>query len=298
MLQVMPMPWTAVSGNAYKICLLDTNAISEIVKRPAVEGRGFIERFPPGTYAPCFTAYTLVELRRNADVYDRFLQFFGVYPCFVTAPHELILQAELAASGPLPVESILLYPFSPMRLDKSVDLRSFLERLFGSSEMIRAEQEWRSNEQSTLDAWLVNAKNFRTQRSVPNRVDADRYVKIAAIDTLCFLVPDWMKSHVDRRTVPDIGKLPSLHIMLYSQYYRVFDRQRPMSRQDVTDLRIMACSPYVDAIVTETYHAEILKKVRNRVRGLKSVEIKTLRDIRPTSPKLGFDNGTTKKEAT
>jgi hypothetical protein len=113
------------------------------------------------------------------------------------------------------------------------------------------------------------------------RTDADSYVKTAAIDTLIAVAPTWVKSHLDRGTVPDITTLPSLQIMLYSQYYRLFNPDRRQAEQDVTDVQIMACSPYVDAIVTEAYQADILRRVRHRVRGLESTEIATLRDIRP-----------------
>ena len=39
------MPWTAASGTTYRLCLLDTNAISEIVKYPKVEGDVFLKKF-------------------------------------------------------------------------------------------------------------------------------------------------------------------------------------------------------------------------------------------------------------
>ena len=68
--------------------------------------------------------------------------------------------------------------------------------------------------------------------------------------------------------------------MLYSQYYRIFDPHRQLTPQDVTDTRIMACAPYVDALVTERFHAEILNKIRSRVRGLTALEIARVRDLR------------------
>jgi hypothetical protein len=96
------MPWTAQSGNTYRLCLLDTNALSEIVKRPSVEGRGFLDRFGPDSFVPCFTPYNLFELRRHSTVYEKFLAFFAIYPAFLTTPYQYILKAEMTAGGPLP----------------------------------------------------------------------------------------------------------------------------------------------------------------------------------------------------
>ncbi len=77
------MPWKAKSETEYNLCLLDTNAISEILKNPKVEGKGYFEKFSPSTHVPCFTIYNLIELRRNQNVYQKFLDFFSLYPIFL-----------------------------------------------------------------------------------------------------------------------------------------------------------------------------------------------------------------------
>jgi hypothetical protein len=274
------MTWIAASGTTYKVPLLDTNAISEISKYPARYGRGFIERFSPDAYAPCFTPYSLVELRRRPDVYGKFLAFFGQYPCFITRPYNDILAAELAANGPLSTEKVLLNAFTPLGPNKSYDLREFLEHLFQQPELHQVHQHLRSKDQEILAEWLKNAKNFYTPRSAPNAADAERYVNMAAIDTLASIAPGWVKRHLKSGTIPDVKKLPCLQVMLYNQYYRLFNSKRRPLSQDVTDVRIMACSPYVDAVVTERFQADLFTKLRNRIPGLKSLEIARLSDIR------------------
>ena len=88
------MTWTADSGNTNKLCLLDTNALSEIIKHPKSEGRGFVERFGPSTFAPCFTVYNLIELRRKQSLFNSFVEFFAKYPCFLLKPQQMILADE------------------------------------------------------------------------------------------------------------------------------------------------------------------------------------------------------------
>jgi len=70
-----------------------------------------------------------------------------------------------------------------------------------------------------------------------------------------------------------------MKIMLYSQYYRIFDPTWNPNDQEVTDVYISACAPYVDAVVTEKFQAEIYKKVQKQIEGM-SVTIAKLRDIR------------------
>ena len=100
------MPITLPNGSNYKLCLLDTNALSEIVKHPNNEGRGFIERFPPSEFVPCLTVYNLIELRRQSDVLRKFIKFFDVYPSFIAKPFQLILEAEIKAKGRAKINDI------------------------------------------------------------------------------------------------------------------------------------------------------------------------------------------------
>lgn len=59
-----------INGTDYRLCMLDTNAVSELVKRQAVFAH-FLEwsLVAAPIFVPCFSVFTLLELRRNAEVY-------------------------------------------------------------------------------------------------------------------------------------------------------------------------------------------------------------------------------------
>ena len=82
------MPWTSPSGNEYQLILLDTNALSEIIKHPLNEGRVFIEKCSPKDHAPCLTIYNLIELRRKSKLFKEYVEFFSLYPSFLLKPNE------------------------------------------------------------------------------------------------------------------------------------------------------------------------------------------------------------------
>ena len=103
----------------------------------------------------------------RTDVYNKFTSFFKVYPNFLTTPHRHIFEAELTATGPVPVDKIILYAFTPIENEQSCDLQLFLKRLFDLTDIAREEQQWRVNEQSVLAAWLKNAKNFEPRQASP-----------------------------------------------------------------------------------------------------------------------------------
>ncbi len=74
-----------------------------------------------------------------------------------------------------------------------------------------------------------------------------------------------------------------MQVMLYSQYYRIFSpiwtAKNKDENQEVTDVVISACAPYVDAVVTEKFQAGIYQDVHKHIGGM-SATIARLRDIR------------------
>lgn len=275
------MPWTAKSGNTYKLCLLDTNALSEIVKRPNVEGKGFIERFGPNAFAPCFSVYNLIELRRKRELFQAFVEFFANYPCFLLKSHQMILTEEKNLHKDLSMLSPLMNAFSKAGPDSSYDFPNFVNKLFSYGDIAEIERNWRSEESATLAVWTSRVNNFNQKRPVPNAADADEYVKEAGLQSLIASDPEWAQTELDQGQIPNIDNFPSLKIVLYSQYYRLYDPNWTPKPQDVTDIMIMSAAPYIDVVITEAFQAEILKKVRKKVKGLEKVEIVRLKGIRP-----------------
>lgn len=273
------MPVTLPNGGTYKLCLLDTNALSEIVKYPTVEGRGYIELYPPTDYIPCFTVYNLVELRRNTEIFQKFIKFFSIYPSFITKPFQIVLDEEIKSEGRASVNNILSYAFTSFGSNAS-NFQSFIEDLFSTPEMEALEKEWRTRDQNIIDTWLSNKANFIPTNSVPNTRDADRFVNEATVSTLCQLHPTVVQRGIETNTIPQSLRFPSMQIMLYSQYFRIFDPTWKANDQEATDVCITACAPYVDAIVTEKFQAEIYKKVQRKVDGLNEASFAKLRDIR------------------
>ena len=283
------MPWTAASGKTYKLCLLDTNALSEIVKRPRREGRHFLEHFGPERHVPCFTVYNLVELRRRRDIYRRFVETFSKYPFFLLKLWEDILAEERDTYSTATSASPLLQPFTPLASNRTYSFGEFVDRLVVQEWFVDLELKWRKEEVQILNSWLANRKNFQPRRQVPNAQDAERYVNEAAIQTLISFFPDWTRSLVERHEAPDVSRFPALQVMLYSQYYRLWDPNWNPRSQEVTDVRIMAAAPYVDVVITEGFQNEIFKKIRTRVpklREVESVPVRQLADSSSRSPSI------------
>ena len=276
------MPWEGTSGRIYELALLDTNVLSEIVKHPAREGRGFLELFASRSLAPCFTPYNLLELYGAPAVYDRFVEFFSQFPIFMTVSLELLLDREIQYFDGGPKVNPLLNAFTPDGPDPSYDLRGTLESVFGDPETQAALSAGDSHASAMhiLDFWLGNKDNFEPAHALANAADAKRYVEESGFQSLAGLRPEWVKDKLDGGVVPAAHSFPSLATMLYSQYWRFWDPSWKAAPGEVRDIQIMAIAPYMDVAVTEKRQAEIFRKISGSVAGLEHLSVLRLRDLR------------------
>ena len=69
-------------------------------------------------------------------------------------------------------------------------------------------------------------------------------------------------------------------MMEYSQFFRIFKTQKNIKPNDVMDVLISSIAPYVDAVITENFQADVYKKAKKLIPQIKELEIYRLKDIR------------------
>ncbi len=274
------MPYQVSDSKSYDLCLLDTNIISEMLNNHQDELKSFLEKFGPTKYAPCFTIYNIIELHRREDLYKKFLNFFSIYPCFLLKPYNVLFEEELESYSEDYSISPLLKSYSPLKKYNIDQFESFLKYVFSKNNIKQSVVNWRNEEREILTNWLGNRENFSPSKQVPNSIDAQSYIKQAGIQTIINHNPKGAWKLINNGVIIDIDRFPAIKVMLYSQYYRLFDPNWKPRPQEVTDVLIMGSTPYVDCVVTEKFQAEILKKVKYKVTGLEQVDIKTLKNLR------------------
>ena len=272
--------WTAPNGNIYLLLGLDTNAVSEVLKHPQIEGKNFLLRYGPKEHAPCFSIITVAELYRKPSVYQLFLDFFSVYSCFILKGGDQLFEDERNAyPNPFQVEGIL-NAFSSTGSSDSYNLRKMMTTLFSDPKTHQFVQAWDKTQQSTLQAMLTLKPNFTVSKPGANAQDAKRFVQKVGSQQIRNRMGDVHRTQIEPSSMPNIHHFPSLKLALYTTYYRLYDEQRKTEPQDVADILISASVPYLDVFITEKFQAMILREVQNQDNFIKHVEIKTLKDLR------------------
>lgn len=78
----------------------------------------------------------------------------------------------------------------------------------------------------------------------------------------------------------EIFKLPASRMMEFSQFVRIYQTRKKIKPNDVMDIQISCIVPYVNAVITENFQADVYKKAKHFIPQLENLEIYTLKDIR------------------
>lgn len=132
-----------IGQNTYKLILLDTNALREIVTNTNLSGKGFLQTFFTGesSYAPCFSIYNVIELMPYEDIYEKFLEFFSIIPCLMTFPAKSIFQMEVDCymkGIPFEITNQVAYAFTPLSNEIGYNCKYFFDNLVNQTSLMDA----------------------------------------------------------------------------------------------------------------------------------------------------------------
>jgi hypothetical protein len=276
-----------LNGTDYRLCLLDTNAISEMVKRED-SLRHFLlwAADEPPMYIPSFTLFTVLELRRSPKLFQQFLERFGPLPSTLLKSHEQLLEEEARRyPDPSGIDPMLL-GFAGLLGSDGNRLANVLPFAFSDHDLLDRERYWNEGEQEIVEGIVSLVPNYQPDEGDGYTASEIRtFVEIAGFSQLVLRVGDFAERMVSSEQAVDIDAFPSLKASLYTVFHKFYaDRTRKPTRSDGFDIINSAATPYVEAVVTESHQAEVLRKTMRRDEFLGGLRIFTLRDFRQAPP--------------
>jgi hypothetical protein len=266
----------------YRLCLLDTNAVSEMAKRPKTL-RHFLTwalEVPP-VFIPCFSLFTILELRRSNAVYAQFIEAFGPLPCMILKSHEQLLEEEVRLyPDPSAIDPTLLGFSGPLGGDGN-DLRKVLPHAFGTRPIQEQERAWNDGQDEIVEGIGSLVANFPAGGDTYTPSELRAFLQMAGLEQLFWRAPGFAENIVGRGDTVEIDAFPSLKASLYTVFHKFYsDRTRKPTRSDAFDIIIAAATPYVEAVITENHQAEVLRKTMKRDDFISGLKVSTLRDFR------------------
>lgn len=265
--------------------LLDTNALREIITNTYLSEKGFFLNFFGGEilYAPCFSIYNVIELMPYRNIYEQLLDFFSKVPCLMIFPAKTIIQEEYKqyiSGQPLQITNQISNAFTPAINNRSNNCRKFFEDMQHNTKLMQTIQSEVARLPSVASSWeqqRIDAKQLLKNMRLPSNMIDEKFYVTQERETIIKDLKNW---DITPKETVDITALPSLRIMEFSQFNRIHMTNKKVLPNDVMDIKISCIIPYVDAVVTENFQADVYKKARKLIPQINQLEIYTLRDIR------------------
>lgn len=263
-----------------RLCLLDTNAVSEMVKgSDGMLGHFLTWSLQPQPYVPCFSVFTVVELRRSPEVFEQFIETFRVLPCVLQKGYDHLLEEEVAAyPDPTRIDPCAV-AFTPLggpgnRLEN-------LPAMLDTPELLERERGWNEGRQEIVDGMVSLVPNYPPTGPRYSEQDVRTFFEIAGFSQIVLRQRDFAEMVVSREEAVDMDAFPSLKASLYTAFHKFYvDKTRKPSSSDAFDILIAAGAPYVEAMVTEKHQAEVLRQVQRRDEFMQELQVFTLQDFR------------------
>lgn len=284
----------AVGNTNYPLCLLDTMVVSEMVKRPTGAFRHFLEWAMDAEpmFVPCFTVYTLMELRRKATLFTAFVENLHPFTCVLVKGYAQLLEEEVASYPNHSVIDPCAIAFTP--LGGEGNLLSNLPSILDLPQHQKQEEEWNKAGPEIVAEMVSLVKNYPpTTRAAYTPEEIRGFVSLASFTQLALHgYSDFAERvHDGEGEAVDMDSFPSLKAMTYTVFHKFYaDRNRKPSDSDAFDVLISAALPDVEAVITESHLAESLRQTKRRDDLLDRLQVFTLRDFRAGRPVAGTHN--------
>jgi hypothetical protein len=235
-------------------------------------------------FVPCFSLFTLIELRRSPPLFADFIERFAPFPCVMLKSYDWLLEEEVKAyPEPSSVDPCGL-AFTPLGGDGN--LLNNLPTLLQDPTIVQREEGWNQAGPGIVEGMLSLVPNFQPEGDKYSAAEVRLFIQLAGWQQLALRARPFFERTLDGGAAVELDAFPSLKTSLYTTFHKFYaDRNRKPSDSDAFDIIISSEVPYVEAVITENHQAEVLRKTAQNDRFISTVKVFRLSDFIKAPPK-------------
>jgi len=268
-----------LNGRDYKLLLLDTNILIEIIRNQNNELKNFWRWFNSERYIICFSIFTILELKKSSSVYQQFLDLFSIIPCAILKSHEQLLADEVNVY-PLCDEINPILVAAPGRTISKNSIKDVLDLAFSNKQISSDENRWNSAREEIVNGIVSLVRNFPPKNEKYSKKEIREFIQLAGFQQIALRQMKFAKSIVDSNKAVEIDAFPSIKMTTFVVFYKFYVDQRKHLVSDAFDILIFSVLPYVDTIITESHFANTIKKIKSQDKFIKHVDTYTIKHLR------------------
>lgn len=233
-----------IGNNVYKLIYLDTNVLRAVIDNENGCGKGFFTKFvlEQNDGIPCFSFANVCEIRPYKDIYERLLNFFSVMPCLMFYHYRVLVQEEYKAyqeNRTMVLNANVMRAFIPDGKDKGYNFSWFIEHIDNQL------ADLLNGEKSGLADVVTEQEKKRQEFKKLGITDEKSLGKIFLAFEKPTIIKDLEVENISLSNQSDYIRFPSLRMLEFSLFQRAHLTKRPLTINDVMDIRMSGFVPYV-----------------------------------------------------
>ena len=274
-----------LNGTSYSLCLLDTNAVSEIVKWPAREGAAFFQNIAYGSAGgpptlPCISPFTILELRDSPTVLDRYADVFGVLPSVVLNGWDPLWREEMGRYHTQERLNPVLVAPSAFAPELGMSRKEAVLTVLNSPIVTERDHYWKAGRREILGGMRSLVANYPSKGARYTPQETREFVRLTAVQHLEREAPAFVEGETAAGREIDTERFPSLRAMGFAVFYKFYADRRQARLSDVFDIVITTALPYVDSVITEAHLAASIRKANRLDPLFQHLDVRTVKDLR------------------
>lgn len=266
-----------IGKKKYKICLLDTNIISDGLKNKTQIFKKIINRFSFDKYCWAITPSTVLELSELKSYRKDLSNLLALFPNIVTKGLKELKQEEFETYENKREVNIALFSFNSLAHNGKKLNPKAVEIFFKSSEIRQLGSKIKLQEHSLLELILSYKKNYPPDKN--GKYSKKRVREFGDMIVRRIIQEDYPEFYTQYSSF-DISHFKSLLISILFTFYKFYPDQRRALTSDLNDIAISGVLPYVDTFIAEGNMVEIINKLNNLDKNLLNIEAVSLKEIR------------------
>lgn len=265
-----------LKGKNYKLCLIDTCVISEILKNKEEIGSKIVPKFINDGIIFCYSIQTIAELRKAPDIYDEFFSYMGIMPTYFLKNFNQLTDDEINSfSNKTTIDPILLH----MQMMKPESYYKEYQNMFEKKEFKKFFDLEKTEAPDTLKALLEWRDGFLPQKESYTKKEIELWVELVSLKQILITHPEYYKQNMTNLEALNYKNFKSWNMLAFIVFYKFYFKHRKPKINDINDILIVCALPYLDAIITEKDMYEQLRQIKSRHDIINNVELYTIKNF-------------------
>ncbi len=268
-----------INGNTYKLCLIDTNVLSNLLKSPKDWIEYLHRAFNIEKTVICYSIFSLSELWYKPDLFQKYLDVFSEFPSAVLDGHESIFVKETDNYQIKKViNPVALTPFAIH--EPSMSPRERLAYVLEKSPFIGRTEYWKNSQNKVLESIVGLKENYPPENKKYTKQEIEFFCFVTGTTQVGLRNKGFADGIMGQKMAIELDRFPSIKTTSYVVFYKFYPDNRNPEPSDIFDIFISSLLPYVDFFVTERNLKHIINQIQKKHDFLLNVECFTMKQIR------------------